>query len=166
MTKEKITPDLAISEYADMVYRIAMSQVKNHTDAEDIFQEVFLRLVKNIHKLQTREHLKAWLIRVTINCCKSHYTNPWNKNVGTIEETQEIGVLDENLSRCEEHPVTVEVKKLPPKYQLVIYLFYYEELSIEEIAKSTNQSKSAVKTQLSRAREQLKKKLGEQYEGI
>lgn len=166
MTKEKITPDFAISEYADMVYRIAMSQVKNHTDAEDIFQEVFLRLVKNIHKLQTREHLRAWLIRVTINCCKSHYTNPWNKNVGTIEETQEIGVLDENLSRCEEHPVTVEVKKLPPKYQLVIYLFYYEELSIEEIAKSTNQSKSAVKTQLSRAREQLKKKLGEQYEGI
>ena len=82
MTKEEqITAEAAIDRYADMVYRLALSQMKNKTDADDLFQEVFVRLVSNVEKLESWEHVKAWLIRVTINCAKKHFDLYWNKNV-------------------------------------------------------------------------------------
>ena len=82
MTKEgQITADAAIDRYADMVYRLALSQMKNKTDADDLFQEVFIRLVSNVEKLESWEHVKAGLIRVTINCAKKHFDLYWNKNV-------------------------------------------------------------------------------------
>ncbi len=72
MTKEgQITADAAIDRYADMVYRLALSQMKNKTDADDLFQEVFIRLVSNVEKLESWEHVKAWLIRVDSNLCKN-----------------------------------------------------------------------------------------------
>ena len=67
-----------------MVYGLAISHVKNKFDADDVYQEVFLRLVSNIHKLNSQEHVKAWLIKVTINCCKNHY-RLWKAN--TVEDT-------------------------------------------------------------------------------
>ena len=86
MRKEtELTVEEAVEEYADMVYRIALVEVKNKTDAEDVFQEVFIRLVKHIHKLESREHITAWLIRVTVNCSKKHLTSFWNRNVGSME---------------------------------------------------------------------------------
>ena len=86
MTKdEKITAEGAIDRYADMVYRLALSQMKNKTDADDIFQEVFIRLVSHIQDLESWEHVKAWLIRVTINCAGKHFDQYWNKNVDYID---------------------------------------------------------------------------------
>lgn len=74
MTKEEpITAQTAIDRYADMVYRLALSQMKNRTDADDLFQEVFVRLVSHVDTLESWEHVKAWLIRVTINCAKKHF---------------------------------------------------------------------------------------------
>ena len=84
---KEITPEEVIDRYADMVYRLALLQVNNQTDAEDVFQEVFIRLVKNIHKLQSWEHVKAWLIRVTINCSKKHFTSNATKSFYAMEET-------------------------------------------------------------------------------
>ena len=87
MTKEEqITAEAAIDRYADMVYRLALSQMKNRTDADDLFQEVFVRLVSNVEKLESWEHVKAWLIRVTINCAKKHFDLYWNKNVDYMED--------------------------------------------------------------------------------
>ena len=89
MTKEgQITAEAAIDRYADMVYRLALSQMKNKTDADDLFQEVFIRLVSNVEKLESWEHVKAWLIRVTINCAKKHFDLYWNKNVDYIEDEE------------------------------------------------------------------------------
>ena len=68
MTKEeRITTEAAIDRYADMVYRLALSQMKNKADADDLFQEVFVLLVSHNHDLESCEHVKAWLNRVTIN---------------------------------------------------------------------------------------------------
>jgi RNA polymerase sigma-70 factor (ECF subfamily) len=162
MTKGKsnITAEGAIERYADMVYRLALSQMGNKQDADDIFQEVFVRLVKHVHNLQTWKHVKAWLIKVTINCCKKHFAQYWNKNVYPME-TLKIGqTVEEGYSIPEEGiPVTAVVGKLPPKYRYVIYLFYYEELSIIEIGKVTGQKESTIKSQLFRAREMLKEML-------
>lgn len=156
MTKEEqITAEAAIDRYADMVYRLALSQMKNKTDADDLFQEVFVRLVSHVEKLESWEHVKAWLIRVTVNCAKKHFDLYWNKNVVFCEdETQIRG--DEAYEPPDEHPVRGAVNKLPPKYRLAVHLFYYEELSVAEIAEQTGQKEGTVKSQLHRAREMLK----------
>lgn len=160
MTKEKITSEEVIDRYADMVYRLALLQVKSQADADDIFQEVFIRLVKNIEKLQSWEHVKAWLIKVTINCSRKHFAKFEIKNFLPVEEIEETGVEEGGYERAEgEGPVTEAVKKLPPKYRNVVHLFYYEELSVQEIAGATGQKESTVKSQLFRAREMLKEML-------
>lgn len=161
MTKEgQITAEDAIDRYADMVYRLALSQMKNKTDADDLFQEVFIRLVSNVEKLESWEHVKAWLIRVTINCAKKHFDLYWNKNVDYIEDGERIGG-EEAYEPPEDEPVRGAVAKLPPKYRLAVHLFYYEELSVAEIAEQTGQKEDTVKSQLHRAREMLREMLGD-----
>lgn len=158
MGKEIImTADEAVDEFADMVYRIALVQVKSKTDADDVFQEVFVRLVKHIHKLESREHIKAWLIRVTVNCAKKHLTSFWNRNVGSLEEEQ--GAEENGYTIEEENPVRKAVLELPEKYRAVVHLFYFEELSVSEICKVLGQKESTVKSQLFRARELLRSRL-------
>ena len=78
-----IDANKALDDYSDMVYRIALLHMKNKSDAEDIFQEVFLRLVRYADRIKGEEHLKHWLIRVTINCCKKH--NAYRKRTVPLE---------------------------------------------------------------------------------
>lgn len=161
MTKEEqITAEAAIDRYADMVYRLALAQMKNRTDADDLFQEVFVRLVSHIGELQSWEHVKAWLIRVTINCAKKHFDLYWNKKVDYLEDEATLRG-EEAYEPPEEHPVRGAVSKLPPKYRTAVHLFYYEELSVAEIAAFTGQKEGTVKSQLHRAREMLKELLEE-----
>ena len=154
--EEQITAQAAIDRYADMVYRLALSQMKNTTDADDLFQEVFVRLVRHVQDLETWEHVKAWLIRVTINCAKKYYEQYWNRNVDYMEEPERVADTEEIYEPPEEHPVREAVQKLPPKYRLGIHLYYYEEFSVAEIARLTEQKESTVKSQMHRAREMLK----------
>lgn len=159
MAKERITAEEVIDRYADMVYRLALSQMKNKTDADDLFQEVFVRLVSNVNKLESWEHVKAWLIRVTVNCARKHFEQYWNKNVFCMEEMGQVGEEAPNDLPEGAHPVRQAVESLAPKYRLAVHLFYYEQLSVREIAKITGQKESAVKSQLFRAREMLKELL-------
>ncbi len=160
-TKETgLTMDEVIDKYADMVYRIAYTAMKNEEDAQDVFQEVFLRLTSNLAKLKSEEHIKAWLIRVTSNCAKKHFASYWNRNVQSITEMEmdEPGACDDYES-VEGNPVTQAVKELPEKYRIPIHLFYYEQLSIQEIADALDMKESTVKSHLFRARDILKNKL-------
>lgn len=146
--------DKIIETYADMVYRIAYVQMKKKSDAEDVFQEVFLRLVKNIGTLHSEEHVKAWLIRVTINCCHTQHSSAFRKKTVFMEEEQfaeEVLVKDEELE-----DVLEACWELPDSQRIVIHLFYLEGYSIRDISQLLDQSESAVKTRLSRAREALR----------
>jgi RNA polymerase sigma-70 factor (ECF subfamily) len=143
-----------------MVYRLALLHVNNASDADDVFQEVFIRLVKHIQKLQNWEHIKAWLIRVTINCSNTQFERAAFKKNVPLEEVMESGFDEEGFEEAEgDGPVVAAVKKLPVKYRSVVHLFYYEELSIAEIAAYTQQKETTVKSQLFRAREMLKEML-------
>lgn len=158
--KQRMSPEEVIDKYADMVYRLALLQVKNQTDADDIFQEVFIRLVSNIQKLQNEEHVKAWLIRVTINCSKKHFARIKNQDVFSIDELEQTGAEEDGYLQAEgQGPVSMAVGKLPSKYRNVIHLFYFEEMSVQEIAKITEQKETTVKSQLFRAREMLEEML-------
>lgn len=138
-----------IRKYSNMIYKIAFSMTKTKDDADDIYQEVVIKYYQNESNLQNEEHEKAWLIRVTINYCKMFY----RKNKNRREE-----ILDENIQSLdpEQDDTYMYVKKLPEKYRIVIYLFYYEGYKINEIAKILKTHEGTVKSQLSRAREMLK----------
>ena len=160
MKDEQITADAAIDRYADMVYRLARSQMKNTTDADDLFQEVFVRLVSHIQDLESWEHVKAWLIRVTINCAKKHYEQYWNRNVDYMEEPERMADEGDGYELPEEHPVRAAVQKLPPKYRAAIFLRYYEGYAVGEIARMLGVKPALVSTWLARGREKLKMMLG------
>ncbi|MHC5227742.1 RNA polymerase sigma factor [Enterococcus sp. LJL99] len=157
MNKGKGTPldiEEIIETYADMVYRIAYVQMKKKSDADDIFQEVFLRLVNYIDTLQGEEHIKPWLIRVTINCCHKQYNSAWRKKTVAMADEQfaeEVVVKDDELEN-----VLEACWELPEAQRIVIHLFYLEGYSIREISQLLEQSESSVKTRLSRARGALR----------
>lgn len=157
MAKEEgIRTQEAIDRYADMVYRLALSQMKNKADADDLFQEVFVRLVSHIQDLESWEHVKAWLIRVTVNCAKKYFEQYWNRNVDYMEEPERIADEGGGYEMPEEHPVRAAVRKLPPKYRLVIHLYYFEDRTVAEIARFTDQKETTVKSQMHRARKMLR----------
>lgn len=152
-----VNPQEAVDKYADMVYRLALLQVKNKSDADDVFQEVFVRLVRHADKLENMEHAKAWLIKVTLNCARKHFASYWNRNVYPVDEMEEVAVEESGFEHAErDSSVMAAVRRLSPKYRSVIHLFYYEELTVGEIAKVTGIKEATVKSQLSRAREMLK----------
>ena len=141
-----------VEKYFDMIYKLALSQTKNRDSADDTVQEVFLRFLKSDKEFESDEHIKAWLIRVTVNCCHNVFSNSWAQK--TTPLTEDI-VFDTE----EKGDVYYAVLELPQKYRAVIHLFYYEDMSIEEISKTLGQNASTVKSQLSRGRKMLRNML-------
>lgn len=152
--------EAVMRKYSDMVYRLALSRTGSPTDADDILQEVFLRYIKADKTYNDEEHRKAWLIKITINCTKSFLTSAWNRHRDFAEADENSGAYDKRLTDIEtKSEVYGAVLKLPAKYRTVIHLFYYEDMSVAQIAKATGSGESAVKSQLSRARNMLKELL-------
>jgi RNA polymerase sigma-70 factor (ECF subfamily) len=146
-----------IEYYATMVYRLAFARTGTKYDADEVFQEVFMRYIRKQPVFKNEEHCKAWLIRVTINCSKKLWNSSWKRK---------IVPLDENMSFETKNDIDLynELQQLPPKYREVIHLFYYENLSLKEISQALNRKNSTVRTQLTRARELLKNILKEDYD--
>lgn len=144
------TLEQVIHTYADMVYRLAYAHMHNPSDADDVFQDVFLRYAEKAPFFASEDHRKAWLIRVTVNRCRSHYRSSWWKRIIPLDETTPATApapadpeLDDALS------------KLPAKYRTIIHLHYFENYDTGEIAELTGQRPSTVRAQLTRARQML-----------
>ena len=155
MEKHKIK--YLVEKYSDMIMRIAYQNSFNKSDSEDIVQEVFIKLINYIDKLEkSEEYIKYWIIRVTINLSKDYNKNSWNKKIVQISqnnlnyyfEPEEIGVFK-------------ELSKLKPIYRNIIYFYYYEGYKIKEIAKILNLKENTVNSNLTRARKKLKEILEE-----
>ena len=151
----KEVTDEVVRYYSPMVWRLALTKTKSHDDAEDIFQEVFLRLARNNKPFETEEHRKAWLIRVTVNCCNSHFVAPWRRNVCSLGDVELEDVPDEREDDGQ-IDVYAEVMRLPENMREVILLFYFEGLSVREIAEAVGTTEVNVKKRLQRARQKLK----------
>lgn len=151
MQKETYIKDI-IDNYSDMVYRVALTRCGNVENAEDVFQNVFMKLSEKMPKFKSEEHKKAWLIRVTINFSKNINMSAWNRKVITLDENMEFETKEES-------DVYSVVCDLPQNYRTVIYLFYYEGYKVDEIAKLMSSTSGTIKTWLYRARDILKTKL-------
>lgn len=141
-----------LDKYSDMVYRIALTRCRNKENAEDVFQDVFIKYSEKMPRFESTEHEKAWFIKVTINLTKNVLTSNWNNK--TTE-------LDENIvyDNKQDNGVYSVVCKLPANYRTVIYLLYYEGYKVREISEMMKTNENTIKTWLSRAREILREKL-------
>lgn len=144
-----------IEKYADTVYKLAFSKTGSKYDSDEIFQEVFLRYIKKKPIFNDDEHGKAWFIRVTINCTLSFIKKFKNSKIEEISE-------NEFFEEKEYIDLYNELQKLPDNYREIIHLFYYEDMSVEMISKVLKRKPSTVRTQLTRARQMLKKYLKEE----
>lgn len=149
----------ALDKYSDMVRRICFMYLKSEADVEDIFQDVFLKLLQHREPFENEEHEKAWLCRVTINQCKDFHKSFFHRNVCFV------GDIDIPTSDKAEKDVLREVLLLPQKYRNVIYLYYFEGYQVSEVAKILNEKENTVHTHLRRARAILKNRLGDFEDG-
>lgn len=141
-----------LEKYADTVYRLAFSRTKSSHDAEDIMQNVFMKFIKSDVNFKSEEHIKAWLIKVTINLSKNLLTSAWFRKTTALED-------DLVVTMNEESEVYKFVLDLPTKYRTVIHLFYYEDMTTANIAEVLNIKESTVRSQLHRARNMLREKM-------
>lgn len=148
----------AVERWGDMVWRLALVRTANVSDAEDVFQEVFLRYFRHEDRFDSDEHRKAWLIRCTVNRAKSLHASPWRRRTVPLETAAQIGVEDEYRE------VYSAVLALPAKYRAVIHLFYFEGLTTAEIAGHLGVAEGTVRSQLSRGRALLREALKEEIE--
>ena len=154
MTNERFT--CLAQAYMDTVFRVAFSYMKSRTDADDITQDVLLKLYRYEGEFESEAHVKHWLIRVTVNECKSAFRALWRKHEDIEEYANSLA-----MPTREHEDLFRAVMDLPQKYRVVICLFYYEGYSTRELASLLSVPEATVRTRLARGRERLKKILTE-----
>ncbi|MGN1329682.1 MAG: RNA polymerase sigma factor [Eubacterium sp.] len=148
----------AVKRNSQRLYMLALSFTKNHSDAEDIMQDAFLKLLKHNKPFNNEEHLDKWLTAVCVNESKNYIKSPFRKNTVLLDEAKDLYTFD----TVNDYDIFKSVMSLPKKERTVIHLFYYEDLPVKEIAKMLKIKESAVKTRLSRGRKHLKEMLGDE----
>lgn len=150
-----------VKKYIDTVFRLAFSYLKHREDAEDVTQDVFFKLHRQKQPFDSEDHIRFWLIRVTVNACKSLLRAPWRQTESFEEYAATLSFGDPERSA-----IFYAVMDLPKKYRLPIYLHYYEGYSTAEVAEILKIPKGTVCVQLKRGRELLKQALEEADEYV
>ncbi len=146
----KLTFEQVVRKYAQTVMRVCIMRLENYSDAEDCFQNVYVKLYKSTKSFSDEEHLKAWLIRVAINECSS-YVKSNNREI-PMEGIRR----DEPDFTDEAADMSWALMRTPQKYRDVLYLYYCEQYKVNEIAKLLKLNENTVKTRLRRGRDILK----------
>ena len=150
-----------IREYGNDVLRTAYMYVKDLHVAEDIFQEVFIKVYKNLSAFIGNSSIKTWIIRININTCKDYLKSAYTRKVVPMTEYQEDKVaaesdFEEVEKQDTNHLIKESVLSLPAKYRDVVLCVYFNDMSIAEAAKTLNIAEGTAKSRLSRARQKLK----------
>ncbi|SDB56749.1 RNA polymerase sigma-70 factor, ECF subfamily [Ruminococcaceae bacterium FB2012] len=146
-----------VKAYSDMIYGVAMRYVRNRTDADDVYSDVFYRYFRRERKFDSEEHRKAWLLRVTVNASKEFLMNR-----GYSEELSDDMFGDEPISASwdtsMEDVIAVReaLRQLDGDYREIIELYYFNGLSTSEISAMLQKPVNTVKSQMLRGREKLK----------
>jgi RNA polymerase sigma-70 factor (ECF subfamily) len=164
--KEALVDEI-MNRYGQEILQLVYSYVKNKGLAEDLTQDIFIKCYKALHTYSGKSKLRTWLWRIAINHCKDYLKSWYNKNVIITDEEPTNSLAKKEMveqiviQKEEDDQLISAVMMLPIKYREVIYLFYYEELPIKEIALLTEVGDNTVKTRLKRAKELLKERLEE-----
>lgn len=143
-------------QYADHVYRLALSYLRSPADAEDIVQTVFIKLLERKVSLPEGKE-KTYLLTITANACKDLLRSSYRKRRADYEEAEQISVTDTFTS--EEGDLFRAMYSISEKYRIAIHLHYYEGYTYPEIAKMLHISPSAVSMRIHRGCQELKQVL-------
>ena len=143
-------------KYIDTVFRVALNYLRSGTEADDVTQNVFLKLWKEKKPFESEEHVRAWLIRVTINECKHVLRSPWRSAENFEDYAAKLSFVTPEHSE-----LFYAVMDLPKKYRMPIYLYYYENYSTGEVAQILGIPRATVATHLRRGRMMLREILQE-----
>jgi len=143
-----------LKKYADVVTRVCIVHCGNQTDAQDCFQNVFLKLYQRDIDFESEAHIRAWLIRVAVNECTDWYRQFWKRRIILTDEIPENNL---ELTQEQDDSVITYLMKLPFKYRRILYCHYYEDKKISEISTELKLSENTVKTQLVRGRKLLER---------
>lgn len=149
-----------MDRWADTVLRVAYTWTGSVHDAQDICQTVLLKLLTSSCRFDEERLERAWVLRVTVNCCKDFRKSAWQRRRAPLEAAGEAAVY---LPEPGESPVLEAVQALPEKYRRAVYLCYYEEYTVEEIAVLMGCSPRQVSTYLYRGKAKLRTMLGGRY---
>lgn len=147
---------LRARRHMDMIFRVAYGYLKNSFDADDVTQNVLLKLYSEKQEFTSEEHLKHWLIRVTVNQCKNVFRAPWHNQESIDDYAAALG-----FETTEQTDLFLTVMAMDKKYRIPLLLYYYEGYSMEEISKLLSMPVKTVGTRLRRGRQQLKDQLTE-----
>ena len=146
--------------WGDSLYRAAFAVCRNPQDAEDVVQDTLLAYFRSDKQFESDEHIRAWLIRVAVNKAKNATVCFWRRNRRSLEDYMDALTFEDEDDR----DLMDAVLRLPERYRIVLHLFYYEDYSIREIASLLNLGEGAVKSRLSRGRQQLRRTLTEEWD--
>lgn len=146
-----------ILRHSLLVYRLAYVRAGNRHDADDIFQEVFLRCLKAQPAFRDEVHERAFLIRVTVNLSRNFLKSAWRRH--TVPLCEQAGYMQDACLMEEHADLTAALDALPKKSRTILHLHYFENMTAEEIAKALSMPASSVRVELSRSRRKLKTKL-------
>ena len=139
-----------VETYSDMLMRIALNRVNSIAEAEDVVQSTFERLMRRQPHFENREHEKAWLIKTAIRICidearkaSKHASVPLNEEIAAAYSEESFELLD-------------TIRQLPEKDRDAVYLYYYEEYTVKDVAKLLGEREGTTRSRLSRARKKLK----------
>lgn len=144
-----------VRTYADTILRLSYAYLKNTADAQDICQTVFVKLLTVPRNFESSEHEKAWILRTAANACKDLLKSPWRKRTCGLDSCEE-----QPAPKSEGGSVLAAVQNLPPRYRIVIHLYYYEGYQADEIGAILGIPAGTVYTRLARGRAKLKNLLG------
>lgn len=148
----------AVKRNSQRIFLIAFSYMKNQYDAEDIMQEVFIRLWNSNMAFESKEHMDNWLVKVCVNLCKDNFRLLFRKNT-SLEAAAGLSCHDSYFNT----DLFNAVSSLPKKERVVVHMFYYEDMSIKEISELLKMKDSTVKSLLHRSRKKLRAKLGDDW---
>lgn len=154
-TKEKRDILAMYDRHVDTVYRVCYGFMKNRSEAEDLTQETFLKLMTCTQEFENERHEKAWLIVTASNLCKDSLKKWWRKNED-IENYQNLSVDSGDMDNY----VLDAILRLPEEYKSAVYMYYYEGYTTAEIAKHAGCTDSNIRSRLTRARKMLMTILG------
>ncbi len=152
----------AIARHRGPVTRLALARTRNMADAQDIAQNVFIKLLKSQVRFHDDEHLKAWLLRATHDACVDLHRQAWRRHVETREDMAALmdqGPVDPALEAVLDHPVWIAMGRLPDKLRVALHLHYVEGYSVDEAAKIMGCLPAAARTRLHRGRKKLREEL-------
>ncbi|MBE6754720.1 MAG: RNA polymerase sigma factor [Ruminococcaceae bacterium] len=154
-----------VMEYSKTLYRIAFTTLRSIPDSEDIVQEVFLRLLKTRPQFASREHEKAWLIRVAVNLSRNRLRHSSRSELPLELCPESVNELVQDDFAERDGSLLQAVLALPEKYRTIIHLYYYEDYTIGQIAQILAIPSATVGTRLARGRAMLRKMLEGGYFG-